>query len=129
MKPIYSLLSESPTSLEDDVKAPEKKNLLESSSTVEDFEPISRYVAVPRKILFIAYVFLALVVLAASMNIVLSVRQMRLGKVGEISLSDLPHPDVFVGLPKLSKHSNTTSHNMPSHDSHSHMHNHNHSSN
>lgn len=122
MKPIYSLL---PTLPEGAAKTSEEKNLLESSSTEENPEFNIHPIAIPRKILAISYVFLALTAFLAATNVVLSVRQMRLGRSGVTALDDLPRPDVFVGLPKLSKLSAVAMPNMPSHNhSHSHIHHH-----
>ena len=66
------------------------------------------------------YIFLAFSVVLAVTNASLSVCQMRTGKHQETSLSDLPHPDIFAGLPKLQGHSG---HGVLSHNhSHSHIH-------
>jgi len=111
MRPVYSLLPE------DEGMVPEEKSLLEQdSSTMTVYQPAT----IPRKMIVTTYIFLAFSVVLAVTNASLSVCQMRTGKHQETSLSDLPHPDIFAGLPKLQGHSG---HGVSSHNhSHSHIH-------
>jgi len=111
MRPVYSLLQE------DEGIIPEEKSLLEQdSSTMTVYQPAT----IPRKMIVITYIFLAFSVVLAVTNASLSMCQMRTGRHKETSLSDLPHPDIFAGLPKLPGHSG---HWVLSHN-HSHSHTH-----
>jgi len=115
MRPTYSLLPE------DEIIAPEEKDLLEPDSR-GDAVTTYQSITIQGKIAVVAYIFLAFSVVLAVTNASLSVCQMRLGKPQETSLSDLPRPDVFAGLPKAPGHSG---HEASSHN-HSHSHSHTH---
>lgn len=123
MKAAYSVL---PTLLESNAKVPEEKNLLESNSA-EDVGFNLHPLTIPRKILIVSYVFLALAIFLSATNVVLSVQQVRLSKIGQIALDDLPRPDIFVGLPKMSRYSVAATPDMPPHDHHFHTLDHNNS--
>ena len=110
-RPVYSLLPE------DEGVAPEEKSLLEQDSSAMT---VYQSATIPRKMIVTTYIFLAFSVVLAVTNASLYACQMRAGKHQETSLSDLPHPDIFAGLPKLPGHSG---HGMLSHN-HSHSHTH-----